>query len=414
MFFGRFDKGQEGIYSSNELFQHRRNAQDWERNRKASALYKPSQGPLRNFQHYSLPGGYSEVYRGEWIFGDYEQPLGRGKHGHVAEHLIKGWDYIEESAQKVFTSPQAEAEMIKEYEIATTLRSRLPPKSRSHIIQIFSAYAVSDNHTNLPWEEHTKQYCVRAAPVADYNLKSFLDSQVHAPGDLRRIMGCLIVGLANMHEAGVWHHDIHPLNILMAKGRPIYTDFGHAHLFQEEADEIPLSDNEVDDSDANENNNIAGNRSATPQARYAIPELCDQHQKSEKGDVLSLGVVFFYIMAGMTGDTTLMEHRSGMGPFWSAQVVGNEEVNAEVRQALETAEICHKEHASYLSITKSMLKRDAKERPTTRELVARLPLIPGELGMCDNCHTWRTKMSGQVTADRAGDPPSFLSNCNVS
>ncbi|KAM3067015.1 hypothetical protein ACMFMG_011797 [Clarireedia jacksonii] len=151
---------------------------------------------------------------------------------------------------------------------------------RRHKVKLEGAYSINDerhflvispfaNSGNL-WDMLRNVYCSEA-PCTEAKITI-----------LRKAMGCLAVGLAELHHDGqrnFRHRDIHPKNVLLHNGEVLYCDFG-ASLQFEPGDATTTT-----------------TRRPPMMKRYAAPEvlspLSDGHNK--KTDVFSLGAVLYEI-----------------------------------------------------------------------------------------------------------------------
>jgi serine/threonine protein kinase len=104
---------------------------------------------------------------------------------------------------------------------------------------------------------------------------------------LKCAFGCLLAGLAFMHEKKVRHKDIKPGNILIHHGTVLYTDFGCSF----DSSSFPRSTTEGVPSFLTK--------------RYSSPELLMHEPRNSKSDVFSLGCVFIEILAALTRDAVL-------------------------------------------------------------------------------------------------------------
>jgi NarL family two-component system response regulator LiaR len=140
------------------------------------------------------------------------------------------------------------------------------------------------NHPNIvavlaTFEEADQGYIVMEY-VGGGSLAGLLRNQPQLP--LGRALGIgleVADALARAHHLNIIHRDIKPGNILLAKdGTPRLTDFGLAHI----ASYPPITK--------------VGHVIGTFQ--YLSPEGCNRQPLDERGDIWSLGVVLFEMLAG--------------------------------------------------------------------------------------------------------------------
>lgn len=226
----------------------------------------------------------------------YEGSLGRGQSSIVDEVI----DIRTERsfARKTFIVKRDNRRYIKELfrnELTTIRRVA----QHHHMIRIFATYTTKDRLGIILY------------PVADGgDLDDFLgdlyqddlnmnDATVNTKvAVLKRAFGCLAAGLAFLREQRIRHKDIKPENILIDRGRVLYTDFGLAL-----------------DSTMFESSTTEGPTSMT--RKWAAPELLSGRPRNSSSDVYSLGCVFVKIFAvinksieynGMERYSTSMEH----------------------------------------------------------------------------------------------------------
>ncbi|KAH6859117.1 kinase-like domain-containing protein, partial [Alternaria rosae] len=133
--------------------------------------------------------------------------------------------------------------------------------------------------------------------LANY-LQNYRDQGFHSLGEdiskenarqnrvLRRSFGCLASALDFIHRQTVRHKDIKPQNILIHKGKVMYTDFGLSYDF-----------------------GVTGRSTTTgnPQGitrRYCAPEVAEWGRRNTKSDVFSLGCVFIEMVLALENDAS--------------------------------------------------------------------------------------------------------------
>lgn len=141
-----------------------------------------------------------------------------------------------------------------------------------HIVEILGSYSIGPNS------------CILMKPVADWDLKKYMNSEGGAVADatfLIQWLGCLAHGLAYIHMKQVKHKDIKPSNILVHGNNILYTDFDLAHAFQSPGDVT------------------RGPTGHT--APYSAPEVADGGDRTPTTDVFSLGCVYVEMLTVIAG-----------------------------------------------------------------------------------------------------------------
>jgi serine/threonine protein kinase len=103
---------------------------------------------------------------------------------------------------------------------------------------------------------------------------------------LRRALGCLASALDFIHRQTVRHKDIKPQNILIHKGKVMYTDFGLSYDF----------------GDVGRSTTTGNPQGITK--RYCAPEVAEWERRNTKSDVFSLGCVFIGILLALANDAS--------------------------------------------------------------------------------------------------------------
>ena len=192
-------------------------------------------------------------------------------------------------------------------------------------------------------------------------------------------MGCLLVGLSILHDANIRHHDIHPRNILMRHGVPMYTDFGLTRVF---------TDFDGSKTYGKAHHHVAY---AAPEFRYyMIPTA-----RGRASDVFALGGVIFEIVAVITENQAMDDTR----PRVNQQKFGDKETNKKAIEALKTLQrddCCAK-------VIESMLQYKPGRRRKAIEAVYDLcgqSVLNGEWDawMCQACADWcRPHMESELS-----------------
>ncbi|KAK5000903.1 hypothetical protein LTR66_000320 [Elasticomyces elasticus] len=146
---------------------------------------------------------------------------------------------------------------------------------------------------------HPRHICLIMSPVAEMDLSTYLkraDTSRH--GELRTSFGCLARALEFLHEENVRHKDIKPGNILVDRGKVLFTDFGLSFDFVDE----------------NGSTSIGMVKGITP--RYCAPEVAMMEPQNTWSDIWSLGVVFLEMIVVLKerGSIISMSSSGSMGP----------------------------------------------------------------------------------------------------
>jgi tetratricopeptide (TPR) repeat protein len=158
------------------------------------------------------------------------------------------------------------------------------------------------------------------SPIADMDLSTYLaraDTASHQ--ELRTFFGCLARALEFLHEQSIRHKDIKPSNILVYRGKVLYTDFGLAFDFT--------------DKDGSTTASIVNGMTV----KYCAPEVANYEPRNTSSDVWSLGVVFLEMTAVLKGRTVeyvydfLNEHGSQQA-LVRTNLIGTNALIAELKK----------------------------------------------------------------------------------
>lgn len=303
--------------------------------------------------------------------------------------------------------------MRREYKVLQALQERIPLEDSGHIIKAEGYRTWSDEEGN--------HWAIQMTPIATDSFKEFFKREI-ASNDLPKIMSCMIVGLAIIHAAGIWHHDIHSGNILLwhkgirwgdtlewrsgthkpnmfedkgLQGSPIYTDFCAAHVFEE-----------TGDCEVNEDRN----GSPTHQAQFSFPDICDEHKKEGKADVFSLGGVLVQALAILLDDREVTASLPTTG-FSLSEILLQKESNDKVRTTLgkfiPKGELSSLDPGAievlrYITIIQNMLDPNPQSRPTAKEAaISLLPEVPDSMmNMCLACWRWCHRFKTTVATEK--------------
>ena len=213
-------------------------------------------------------------------------------------------------------------------------------------------------------------------PIADRNLRSFLEDNKILPGAGRRywiksFFGCLAEALRFLHELGIHHQDIKPENILIRKGDGddyfvMFCDFG------------------ISKDSAQEGQNTTYSLHQQGTDRYCAPELKQEGEAhNKKVDIFSLACVYVemwtvihskslhemgsFVHAAGTNDWTYHSHLNRIEE-WIKKIEDTEGYHCDI----EPTQWIHKGVStfrfSWLIWLVIQLKKKAYERPSAAEL----------------------------------------------
>jgi serine/threonine protein kinase len=229
-----------------------------------------------------------------------------------------------------------------------------------------------------------------------------------SPEDLKRIMGCLVIGLAIMHEAGIRHHDIHTENILINGKVPLYNDYG---LAKHDAFSYDLGGELHDNLHKRTfsfSEGISSSNIARLQPRLVAldientPNLWpDRSYNREKlgpeRDILFLAGVLVEILAVLTGDKVLIACRE-IRKSRSVKYVDLNR-NSTVREALIRHSI-RGSYAVFAFLVTQMLEINLKFRIRAENAALDLFEQEGSSSMCDHCSDWCKKKQEKYESTR--------------
>ena len=158
------------------------------------------------------------------------------------------------------------------------------------------------------------------SPVADMDLSAYLAGANKARyRELRTFFGCLARALAFLHEQSIRHKDIKPSNILVHGGNVLFTNFGLAFDFTDEAGSTTVS--------------MVNGMSP----RYCAPKVANYEPRNTSSDIWSLGVVFLKMTVVLKGRTIaymydfLKEHGLGQA-YVRTNPSGTDALVAELKE----------------------------------------------------------------------------------
>lgn len=199
-------------------------------------------------------------------------PLGYGAQARVDQVCLTTQVDEKRYARKVWTScgKATRTRFQRELQLLRRLNDH------NHVVEILATYT------------RGSELGLLMSPVADHDLWTVLEMPelerraVISDVQLTRALGCLITGLAFIHNSHIRHQDIKPRNILIHKGKFLFADFGLAK------DLTGASASITDGS-------IAG----TP--NYRAPELNTWDPRGRAADVFSLGCVLMEVWSALNG-----------------------------------------------------------------------------------------------------------------
>lgn len=208
-------------------------------------------------------------------------------------------------------------------------------------------------------------------PVADSNLKEFLDATAADPtlqalSTLRSFFGCLANGLEYMHRQLVRHKDIKPMNILVKGKTVLYTDFGIA----------------FDWADAGKSTTQDTFPAMT--RVYSAPEMLIDAPRNAAADMWSLGCIFAEILLVLRGSSVseLKEFLKEYGTKSPIYALNRDGLKTFLCECLAREGLSSEEKA--FDWIESMLQSVPRHRPTAEVLLEMTESSPGFTGDCCN------------------------------
>lgn len=208
-------------------------------------------------------------------------------------------------------------------------------------------------------------------PVADSNLKEFLDATAADPtlqalSTLRSFFGCLANGLEYMHRQLVRHKDIKPMNILVKGKTVLYTDFGLA----------------FDWADAGKSTTQDTFPAMT--RVYSAPEMLIDAPRNAAADIWSLGCIFAEILLVLRGSSVfeLKEFLKEYGTKSPIYALNKDGLKTFLCECLAREGLSSEEKA--FDWIESMLQSVPRHRPTAEVLLKMTESLPDFTGGCCN------------------------------
>ncbi|KAJ4356688.1 uncharacterized protein N0V89_004724 [Didymosphaeria variabile] len=210
--------------------------------------------------------------------------LGKGGFSYVDQvrSTISYNEYARKLISRGRTFPK-DQKVLKEFERELGTLKKL---SHLHIVKLVGSYT------------DPRYVGLILSPVADCNLKQFLNRDPLSPADrsfLPTFFGCLASALKYLHEKRIRHRDIKPQNILVKSHQVLLTDFGISR-----------------DWSNSEHSTTEGPTIKT--LRYSAPEVAAEMPRNSSSDIWSLGCVYLEIWTVMCGNLNeLTSHMEASG-----------------------------------------------------------------------------------------------------
>lgn len=294
---------------------------------------------LPDFKHHdsSFDGFYNEKRLDMGSYGCVDKVSVKPNDNEYKEHALY--------ARKTILRPGDLEEdafdiLIKEYWILKDINNLSEPR-KSFFVNLKEAYTI-DLNTQYP------QFFLVMYPVANGgNLTKYLLNPSPQAEVLSQMMGRLVVGLAILHKACIRHHDIHPGNILIHDGFPLYTDFGLAYSFK-----LP-----------------SNSRTRSTIHRHHWNFGAPEEERSTKSDVFALGGVLYEIAAFLaTKGSGMLDCRATISDIR----FGDEQKSSQARGCLRKEIKRNSNHGVkiWLRVILRMLSIEPDSRPTAMEIIA--------------------------------------------
>ena len=144
-----------------------------------------------------------------------------------------------------------------------TVVNTFKPVRHDHVLRIVTTYSFKDF------------YAIIMDPLADMDLRQYLqiEETPQAREKISRWFGCLISGLAFLHDMGIKHGDIKPSHVLIKN------------------DAVLLTVSSTNGQWRDTSRSTTTNRHSITTI-YIAPEVLEGYEQGSKGDIFSLGAVF--------------------------------------------------------------------------------------------------------------------------
>lgn len=300
-------------------------------------------------QHCHFKQGESPPFESKGI-------LGNGGFGEVDKVLsqISFKEYARKRVLRSFAFRDRRKEDVEHFIAEIQILKRL---KHDHVAEFVGSYT------------DAKYIGLVISPVAQMDLERYLrcDSAVNCR-ELRTFFGCLARALEFLHGQKVRHKDIKPSNILVNKGKVLFTDFG-------------LS---LDFTEAKGSTTVGMVNGMTP--RYcALEVIAQQEPRNTMSDIWSLGAVFLEMIVVLKGKTIqymddFFEGRGGH-VYIRRNLVFLPEFTAQLEKMGDFAD------NRALSWTQQMLSAEQQLRPTASSLFTSITTLNerGSKSFCGIC-----------------------------
>lgn len=284
-------------------------------------------------------GQHAQFRRGEALPFEERGILGSGGFGQVDKvlSLISFKEYARKRVSRKQAFGGRGTEAMKQFVAEIAILKRL---KHCHVVELLGSYT------------DPKYIGLIMSPVADIDLSTYLlQADSSKCGELRTFFGCLARGLEFLHGEKVRHKDIKPGNVLVRKGKVLFTDFG-------------LS---ADFTDADGSTTCGMVNGMTP--RYCAPEVALFEPRNTASDIWSLGVVFLEMAAVLKGKLTefvpdFLKRHGSKQAFVRSNPTALPELIATLRASGQALDDCA------LEWPRRMLQVEQQHRPTANTLIA--------------------------------------------
>ena len=337
----------------------------WAKQQEVAELDGPATGSLKD----GKLDDYDSNARAPYEHMDF---LGRGHSGLVEKVQHKSTKQI--YARKLMAVPkrkQAEQESIFLNEIAIIRKLY----SHRHFVEVIEAYRTKQHFAIILWpvaedgdlSEYLDRYCdikksTKNTESTNLEREAAETKLKAATVVLEQAFGCLVSGLAFMHEQQIRHRDIKPQNVLMHSGTVFFTDFGYS------LDSSPLSQSATE------------GRPSFVTRRYCAPEVLEHERRDSSSDVWSLGCVLIEVLSALTHPIEIDGN-----PIYS-------EAMPKIHAGLVNASISD-EYLPLIQTLIGMTSLEASMRPSSKVVQESLVMHPSF-----NCAECRAGTSMSLTA----------------
>jgi tetratricopeptide (TPR) repeat protein len=302
-------------------------------------------------------GQHCYFKQGESVPFETKAVLGQGGFGQV-DRVLSTISLREYARKRVLRSSAFRGRRKEEVKQFITEIEILKRLKHNHVVEYVGSYT------------DPKFLAVIMSPVAQMDLHGYLARANSSNyNELRTFFGCLATALEFLHTQNIRHKDIKPHNILVDRGKVLYTDFG-------------LS---FDSTDADGSTTTGMVNGKTP--RYCAPEVALEEARNTMSDIWSLGIVFLEMVVILKGKTTqdldtFLEQHGSRQRFIRTNLVALPDLIVELESIGELSD------NFVFSWTQGMLSEERHLRPTASSLVASITASDREdrvTGFCGIC-----------------------------